>query len=213
MEVVLKAGKAEQEPRVIWSLPGDDPLVWDTSALWSAFEDLSDSLRSGLKQEWLRERAGKSFGSPIKLLERRLKQIDPAAKFLMGECLRRTCLIPVTIAQESVRKDRRVAFLFDDDECRRVEREKGIPNYCSNLRRMLRIFLDDASDETKRNVTRMGRITGIELQKEHTEREKYADYDAIALALERNGILVTADRKQAELALSLGARVIYLPGF
>lgn len=180
-----------------------DTLVFDTSSLSHAFEEFSHATVSAYMEmkpprEWgrLKERLERRFGSEY--LTRRV----------LLKCDRATCVVPQGVVRE-LSEDPHYQDSLDillgrgwrvEEKYVRRKSGRGDPRgFAETFKPRLKVDSPPPGlvDRVLRFAERMGK---------NISRE---DAEGIALALYTNGILVTADRKQAEVANALGVRVLF----
>jgi len=186
-----------------------DTYIWDTSALSHAFESFSHgaisaymTIRSPPKT-W--ERLKRSF-------LRRMKSEDLSKRLLLT-CDEKKCFISSGVLNEV----RRVAQFHDSIDvltglAGRVESkyvkmrdeeklvEKGDPRGFARAFRA-RLYTMNPRSYLVEHVLDKAHELGLKISRE--------DAEGVALAIETGGVLVTGDRRQAEVANSLGVKVLY----
>jgi len=180
-----------------------DVVVFDTSSLSHAFEgfahaSISAYLEMGEPRVWsrLKARLERRFGS---------EEVSRRAVLL---CDRASCMMPIGVWRElsSVPAFRESLDVVMGGgtavEARYVRRKsgRGVAIGFSTVFKP-RIRVRDARPELVAYVEAIARRLGRRLSR--------ADAEGIALAIETNAILVTADKNQAEVADKLGVRVLY----
>jgi len=186
-----------------------DTLVWDTSALSHAFESFSHGAVSAYMaiknppKTW--ERLKASF-------LRRMKSEDLSKRLLLS-CDEKMCLISDGVHREV----RRVPQFNDSIDvliglAKRVENkyvkmrnektlvEKGDPKGFARAFRA-RLYTRSPRPYLVERVLDKARELGLKISRE--------DAEGVALAIETGGILVTGDKKQAQVANSFGVKVLY----
>ena len=180
-----------------------DTLVFDTSSLSHAFEEFSHAAVSAYMEmkpprEWerLKER-----------LERRFSSEFTTRKLLL-KCDRMSCLVPRGVVEE-LSRDPHYQDSLDILLGRgwRVEEKyvkrrsgRGDPRGFTETFKP-RLTVESPPQKLVEYVLQAAERMGKQISRE--------DAEGIALALHTNGILVTADRKQAEVANALGIRVLF----
>jgi len=175
-------------------------LVWDTSSLSHAFEDLTHAIGSAVTYC-----AGKIKCDVEGFLKRRFRS-EYDTRNLLLDCDIYSCYIPVEIRGELMRNPQmrdELEFLVYGDETEMVKR------YGKRARNAGRIFkprlkVKKVMDEFFMDVVRVAERNGIRISRQ--------DMKAIALAYQEGATLVTADRKMKELAEILGVPVVYTVG-
>jgi len=175
-------------------------LVWDTSSLSHAFEDLTHAIGSAVTYC-----AGKVRCDVKRFLRRRFRS-EHDARDLLLDCDVNTCIIPTDISRELMRNPQmrdELEFLVYGDETEMIRR------YGRRARNAGRLFkprlkVKPVKDEYFMDVVRVARKNGINISEQ--------DMKAVALAYQEGATLITADRKMKELAEILGVSVIYTVG-
>lgn len=172
-------------------------LVWDTSSLSHAFEDLTHAIGSAVMYC-----AGKIRCDVKRFLRRRFRS-EHDARDLLLDCDDNECLIPVEIQRELRRNPQmrdELEFLVYGDETEMIRR------YGRRARNAARVFkprlkVRSVRPEYFRDVLSVAKKHGINVSEQ--------DMKAVALAYQEGATLVTADRKMKGLAELLGIPVIY----
>lgn len=180
-----------------------DVLVFDTSSLSHAFEDFSHATISAYME----------MDEPrtwIRLKHRILRRIGSEAttRRLLLDCDSMRCLVPQSVVnelREVPRFEDSLNVMFGmayEVEQKYVRRRSGRGNPVG----FSTVFKPRMEVATPRKelvdyVLAVAKRHGIKISR--------ADAEGIALAMETNGVLVTADRKQAEVADKLGVRVLF----
>lgn len=180
-----------------------DVLVFDTSSLSHAFEGFSHAaisayLEMGNPRVWgrLKARLARRFGS------------EEIGRKAILRCDTNRCLMPVGVYKElravsAFSESLDVVTTGGQNVVRRYVTRKsgrgnpiGFPTVFKP-----RILIKEARKDLVDYVLATARMMGKNISRQ--------DAEGIALAIETGGILITADRKQAEVADRMGAKVLY----
>jgi len=186
-----------------------DTFVWDTSALSHAFESFSHGAISAYMSI---KNPPKTWQKLKRAFLRRIKS-EELSKRLLLSCDEKMCFI-----SNGVHKEVRRVHQFHDSMdvmtglARKVENkyvrmsdekklvEKGDPRGFARAFRP-RLYTKNPRPQLVDYVLDRARELGKKISRE--------DAEGIALAIETGGVLITGDRKQAEVADSMGVRVLY----
>jgi len=182
-----------------------DILVWDTSSLSHGFEEFSHAVMSA----YMEMKPPKTWSRLKERIGRRFKSENMARNILL-QCDTMKCLIPSSIFRELSKdpyfKDSLNAltdkYVLERKYMRRIS-GRGTPLGFSYVFKPSLIVDEprkDLVDYVKAVASRMG------------YRISHQDAEGIALAMQNNAVLVTADKNQAKLADKLGLRVLYTIG-
>lgn len=192
--------------------------VWDTSSLSHAFEDLAHASVTSYA-EANRKFDFRLLPSPEKwmVLKRRLWKrfkSEHQSRLLLLECDETECLIPPSVLQELLAEprihDQTVLLTHGGEDLEYAYMKKrGLSVGFSHVFRPS-LTVKHPSPVTTEKVALVEKkmVESGELP-HHLSRQ---DLDGIALALDTNGTLITADRNQCLLAKKLGVNVIYTIG-
>jgi len=186
-----------------------DTFVWDTSALSHAFESFSHGAISAYMSI---KNPPKTWQKLKRAFLRRIKS-EELSKRLLLSCDEKMCFISNGVHEEV----RRVYQFHDSMDvmtglARKVENkyvrmsdekklvEKGDPRGFARAFRP-RLYTKNPRPQLVDYVLDRARELGKKISRE--------DAEGIALAIETGGVLITGDRKQAEVADSMGVRVLY----
>jgi len=184
-------------------LKPDDTLIYDSSVLSHAFEEFSHAAVSAYMEmpeprTWtrLRER-----------LLRRFESEHLGRRLLLG-CDTMTCIIPASVYDElsadphyADSLDILTGFVYRVEE-KYVRRKSGRGNPVGFSKVFKpRLIVKKPDPALVSYVLASAERYGYRISRQ--------DAEGIALAIQIGGVLVTADRNQAELADRLGLRVIY----
>jgi len=172
-------------------------LVWDTSSLSHAFEDLTHAIGSAVMYC-----AGKVRCDVKRFLRRRFRS-EHDARDLLLDCDENVCIIPEEINRELMRNPQmrdELEFLVYGDETEMIRR---YGRRARDARRLFesRLRVKRVKPEFFRDVASVARRYRIRVSEQ--------DMKAIALAYQEGATLVTADRNMKELAELFGIPVIY----
>ena len=175
-------------------------LVWDTSSLSHAFEDLTHAIGSAVMYC-----SGRIKCDVKKFLRRRFHSEHDAKELLLG-CDENVCIIPEEINKELKRNPQmrdELEFLVYGDETEMVKRYGGRAKNAGRIFKP-RLKVRKVKPQYFRDVASLARRYGVNISEQ--------DMKAIALAYQEGATLVTADRKMKELAEVMGIPVIYTIG-
>ena len=175
-------------------------LVWDTSSLSHAFEDLTHAIGSAVTYC-----AGKARCDIKRFLRRRFRSEHDARDLLLN-CDENVCMIPEEIDRELMRNPQmrdELEFLIYGDETEMIRRYGRRAKYASLLFKP-RLRVRRVKPEYFRDVVSAAKRYGINVSEQ--------DMKAVALAYQERATLVTADRRMKELAELLGVPVIFTVG-
>lgn len=179
-----------------------DVLVWDASSLSHAFEDLGHAAISAYGEM----KPPKNWPRLAHRLERRFRS-EYLSRRLLLICSKLTCIIPSSVKRELERNPRfRDSLLVVTGNAWQVESFYARRTKRSDVQGFSMVWRatvkeERPSPEAINYVRRVAERLGIMLAE--------GDIEGIALAWEKRGILVTADRRQAELARTIGVRVLF----
>jgi len=183
-----------------------DVLVFDTSSLSHGFEEFSHAAVSA----YMEMKEPRTWGRLRARLLRRVESEHAARRLLLG-CDRARCIVPLSVYRE-LESDPHYRDSLDvltgygwrvEEKYVRRKSRRGSPTGFSRVfkpRLLIRKPRRELTDYVLVTAERLGL------------RISRADAEGVALAIEENGVLVTADRRQAEVADKLGLRVIYTIG-
>jgi len=193
-------------------------LVWDTSSISHALEDYIHSIASAYMHSKRRARDTPKWGDVYKSSVRRHSS-EFIARLLLTGCddEKFECYIPEAIRDELL-KDKHFEMIIKAltslegkreveeyyKEVLAEEKKEDITNFSEVVRTNLKVGRPTPSSRSlvTREALRRGLIRELSSQ----------DLEAIALSLDLNAVLVTADRRMRDLARVLGVPTIYTIG-
>ena len=184
----------------------DDVLVWDTSSLSHGFEGFSHAAISA----YMEMPEPRTWERLKKRIQRRIESESTSRKLLL-RCDRARCIIPLSVYRE-LEADPHYRDSLDvltgfgwrvEEKYVRRKSGRGSPAGFSRVFKP-RLQIRKPRGELVDYVLATAKRLGLRISR--------ADAEGIALAMEENGVLVTADRRQAEVADKLGLRVLYTIG-
>lgn len=140
-------------------------------------------------------------------IQRRIESEHVARKLLL-RCDRTRCIIPLSVYRE-LEADPHYRDSLDiltgygwrvEEKYVRRKSRRGSPTGFSRVFKP-RLLIRKPRRELVDYVLATAEMLGLRISR--------ADAEGVALAMEENGVLVTADRRQAEVADKLGLRVLY----
>lgn len=180
-----------------------DTLVFDTSSLSHAFEEFSHAAMSA----YMEMRPPKTWNVLKWRLERRFGS-EYLTRRLLLRCDTVSCLVPYGVVEE-LKRDPHYEDSLDillglgwrvEEKYVKRKSGRGNPKGFANTFKP-RLTAKEPPPKLVEYVLGVAERMGKRISRE--------DAEGIALALHTNGILVTADRNQAEVADALGLRVLF----
>ncbi len=175
-------------------------LVWDTSSLSHAFEDLTHAIGSAVMY------CANKVRCDVKTFLRRRFRSEHSSRDLLLTCDENECLIPEEINRELRRNPQmrdEIQFLVEGDITEFMKRY-GVRARGARMLFKPRLKSKRVSTRTFLEVKSVAERNGIRISD--------ADMKAVALAYEEGATLVTADRRMKELAEMLGVPVVFTVG-
>jgi len=185
-------------------------LVWDTSSLSHALEDYSHSAVSAYRAA--KKRKIIINWPTVKNYLLRRHESEYKSRVLLASCdgRERVCFIPLEILREleetpKLRKSLRALLLGEKEE---LEAEYGAEAHDFSITFAPSLHIDSAMESTVERVIEEAERLGYKVG-DCEECISIADINALSLAYEKGGVLVTGDRRLMRLARALGVEVYY----